>query len=270
MESTTDGRQHDIVVSDNCPACDSKDLDDSLKGIDPVCTECGLVISAANLIDDASETGPSFPDEISEPDRRESWLEHSAVTNSIEKRLAVAFGILEEYASELQLSSKGCERASILFGEATKRKLTHGRAKENVVGAVLYLAAHETEEAPPLSRLNELTGIDRSNVQHVTQVLRTELDISYVDSRPEVYIPFLCQDLDYGDEICNGAHRLVREARDHQLTSGRSPTGLAGAALYCASAGEHSQRIVADAAGVSKETIRVRIAEFREAGVVND
>ena len=269
MKSTTGGRHHKTVASDCCPACDSNDLDDSLKGIDPVCVECGLVISAADLVEN-SEVDPCLSDEVSEPEQRESWLEYCAVTNSIEKRMAVAFGVLEEYASELRLSSKTCDRASILFGEAAKHKLTHGRAKENVVGAVLYIAAHETEEVPPPSRLNELTGTDRSSVQQVTQLLRTELDVDYIDSRPETYVPFLCKDLGYEDRTCNDAHRLLREARDHQLTNGRSPTGLAGAALYCVSAGERSQRIVANAAGVSKETIRVRISEFREAGVIND
>lgn len=48
---------------------------------------------------------------------------------------------------------------------------------------------------------------------------------------------------------------------------GVHPAGVAGAAIYLAADGGVTQRGIAEVAGVTKETIRVRVADFRSEGV---
>jgi transcription initiation factor TFIIIB Brf1 subunit/transcription initiation factor TFIIB len=61
------------------------------------------------------------------------------------------------------------------------------------------------------------------------------------------------------------ATNVIEAARTGDALNGKSPPGVAGAALYLASDSGVTQREVARTAGVTKETIRVRLNALREA-----
>jgi transcription initiation factor TFIIIB Brf1 subunit/transcription initiation factor TFIIB len=104
-------------------------------------------------------------------------------------------------------------------------------------------------------------------VQRVKQMIRTfqeELDRGYIDLSPAAYVPYLCEDADLNDTTTQQASNLINGAKMEDLTPGGHPVGVAAAAVYLVAEEEVSQRGIAAVAGVTKETIRVRLNELRE------
>ena len=65
----------------------------------------------------------------------------------------------------------------------------------------------------------------------------------------------------------NDALKILRNAEDIELTSGRGPAGISAAALYVAALmndEKKTQREVADIAGITEVTIRNRYKELIE------
>ena len=67
--------------------------------------------------------------------------------------------------------------------------------------------------------------------------------------------------------LINDALKILRNAEDVELTSGRGPAGISAAALYVAALmndEKKTQREVADVAGITEVTIRNRYKELTE------
>jgi transcription initiation factor TFIIB len=238
-----------------------------MESIDVICQSCGLVLSSFDLIRTVNRDTELAEEKSKTPEQ--TWLDYCTVTNSSEERVAISLAVLEEYASGLKLSTDARLRAAELLGEVAKQNLSHGRPTEYVVGGVVYLAAREVGEARPLAVVDALTGGEGGEVKRLARVLQVKLDLKHPGCSPVGYVSFLCSELGFDETVRAEAVEVVEAADEAGLANGRSPTGLAGAALYVASGGAKTQRAVADAANVSKETIRVRIAELRKGGIVD-
>ncbi|MFB6202610.1 MAG: transcription initiation factor IIB 2, partial [Halorhabdus sp.] len=80
-------------------------------------------------------------------------------------------------------------------------------------------------------------------------------------------------DLDLSEEVTNRARELLDEAREAGILSGKSPVGLAAAAIYAAAllCNERiTQGAVSNVANISEVTIRNRYKELLEAGSDTD
>ena len=85
------------------------------------------------------------------------------------------------------------------------------------------------------------------------------MDIDVEPVRAEDFVSRYASDLEVSGEVQAEARRIILEARDQGLTSGRSPDGVAAAAIYMAAKSEGeklTQREVAETAGVTEVTIR--------------
>jgi len=94
-----------------------------------------------------------------------------------------------------------------------------------------------------------------------------ELKLKLMPTRPEDYISRFCSELKLGGEVQAKAMEILADAAKKELTSGRGPTGVAGAAIYISSIlcnSRRTQREVADVAGVTEVTIRNRYKELTE------
>ncbi|MDY6770285.1 MAG: transcription initiation factor IIB, partial [Candidatus Nanohaloarchaea archaeon] len=86
-------------------------------------------------------------------------------------------------------------------------------------------------------------------------------------ARPEDYIAKFAGDLKLSGEVQARARKIIEQAREEDLLSGKGPTGVAAAALYIAAVMEdekRTQREVADTVGVTEVTIRNRYKEFAD------
>jgi transcription initiation factor TFIIIB Brf1 subunit/transcription initiation factor TFIIB len=259
-----------------CPDCNGTDLDESIETVDAVCDDCGYVIhDFANpgeflKIDSNKETDRIDSEGDRGQNRQYDWTDVYTVTNSTEQRLATAYESLEHLADVLVLPTEVRKRAASVIATAAKENVIDGRPTEAVVAALVYITAREAETPRPLVLVAENIKWETRQLERLVRSLHCELNLEHHGCHPEEYLPYLRRELGYAEPIEQRAREWIDAARQAGLTNGKSPTGCAGAALYFASDGEQSQRTVAAAVGVSKETIRLRLKEFREEGVGTD
>ena len=253
-----------------CPGCHGTSFDHSLEELNTVCQKCGLVIQDFASTTSAPNQCLDLDRQLSKDQSQESWSDFYTVTNSTERQVATAIKILEKGATALSISDEIRLRASEILGKAMIKNFTDGYLLESAVGAVLYLSASECGKARPVPRLSDCLDAKRSEVNYLIRLFQVELELEYVGRSPEDYLPFLQIELEYSPEVVERAQSVLENARTEGLVNGRNPTGVAGAALYYSGNGEHSQTDIARKGGVSQETIRLRLKEFREGGLLNE
>ncbi|HIK01621.1 TPA: hypothetical protein H1008_00720, partial [archaeon] len=82
---------------------------------------------------------------------------------------------------------------------------------------------------------------------------------------PIDYISRFSSSLKLSPSVQEEAIKILKQAQEHDLVSGRGPTGVAAAAIYVSSTlsnEKRTQREVAEVAGVTEVTIRNRYKEL--------
>jgi transcription initiation factor TFIIB len=259
-----------------CPDCGTTHLDESIEGVDAICKDCGFAIhdvdNPAELLEaDPDRGGDSDElDDRRERSSRQEWAEVYTVTNGTQQRIAWAFEHLEDLADALALSEECKLRAATLVASSASENLIDGRPTDAVVAALASIAARGVGDPRPAAIVAQELDRDADSLDRLVRSLHRELDLDYLGSPPEEYLPYLSEELGFASGIERQARTLIDAAHRAGVINGKSPTGVAGAALYVASAGERSQRDVAATVGISKETIRVRIKEFRQEGILDE
>ena len=98
-----------------------------------------------------------------------------------------------------------------------------------------------------------------------------ELNLEVKPADPESYVPRFVSDLELSDEVERRARELIEAARQDGILSGKSPVGLAAAAVYASALlcnEKVTQSEVSEVADISEVTIRNRYKELLEAGEV--
>jgi transcription initiation factor TFIIB len=94
-----------------------------------------------------------------------------------------------------------------------------------------------------------------------------ELNLEVKPADPEQYVPRFASSLDLSEEVERRARMLLDRAREGGVHSGKSPVGLAAAAVYAASLLTNekvTQNQVSEVADISEVTIRNRYKELLE------
>lgn len=249
-------------VPTRCPACGEDSLDDSLSSIDPICRSCGIVVT---------EETPSHIAESLEQDETEgprTWSEYYKVRNSTEQQIAAAFEELEDVGDRLRLESSERERAAKLYAEAAIETATDGRPASLVIAAVIVHATRLERNRRPLGCIAGFADVEVNSLSRIVSSLPAEVGFDTRTPAPQEYIPWLCSELQINPDSQERAITFVDELADQGRIAGKHPVGIASAAIYMAAGGVRTQRSIANSAGITEETIRVRVADCREAGVV--
>jgi len=243
-----------------CPACGNGDIDESVSGFDGVCDACGFVIH--------DETDPTPPDwqlaeNNSEETQRDDWLAVCQVRDATEKQLAQAFAAIEDLAQTLNLPTGLRQDSADLYCEAFRSKTTDGRDTTSFVAACVRLASLQSEKPIPTSRLTEIEDAESKKFRLSYNALQEELERSPPTPTPVDYIWFLDKALDLDESKITATDRALQAVTGDDALIGKDPKGIAAATVYLK--GEHyTQAAVAEAVGVSTETIRVRANQLQE------
>lgn len=155
----------------------------------------------------------------------------------------------------------------MLYRRAVSQNLVRGRSVEGVAAAALYGACRRCEVP---RTLNEITAASRANKKEVGRTYRyisRELKLNLQPASPIVYINRFCRELELPGHVENAAIRILNQAVEAELTSGRGPTGVAAASIYVASVlynSRKTQKCIAETVGVTEVTIRNRYKELAE------
>ncbi|WP_135854206.1 transcription initiation factor IIB [Halorussus salinus] len=289
-----------------CPECGGKVTSDEEHG-ETVCTECGLVVEE-DTVDrgpewrafDSSEkdeksrvgapttkmmhdkglsTNIGWQDKDAygrslgsrqrqKMQRLRKWNERFRTRDSKERNLKQALGEIDRMASALGLPEDVRETASVIYRRALDEDLLPGRSIEGVATAALYAAARQTGTPRSIDEVANVSRIDEMEFKRTYRYIVRELNLQIQPADPEQYVARFASELGISDEAERRARELLRNAKRQGIHSGKSPVGLAAAAVYAGpllTNEKVTQSEVSDVAQVSEVTIRNRYHELLEA-----
>jgi transcription initiation factor TFIIB len=290
----------------SCPECGGQVINDETHG-ESVCAECGLVVEEDDIdrgpewrafdakekdeksrvgapttntmhdkglstnIDwrDQDAYGRSLDSRQRQKMRRlRKWNERFRTRDSKERNLKQALGEIDRMASALGLPENVRETASVIYRRALDEDLLPGRSIEGVSTACTYAAARMADVPRSLDEISEVSRVGKDEVARTYRYVVRELKLEVKPADPESYVPRFASDLQLSDETELRAKELLENAKEQGIHSGKSPVGLAAAAVYAAALltnEKTTQAAVSEVADISEVTIRNRYHELLEA-----
>ncbi|MGM0716653.1 MAG: transcription initiation factor IIB [Halobacteriota archaeon] len=288
----------------SCPECDGQ-LKSA--GAETVCTDCGLVVeedgidrgpewrafdasekdeksrvgapTTKMMHDDGLSTNIGWQDKDAygnslsgrqrkKVQRMRTWNERFRTRNSKERNLKQALGEIERMSSALGLPQSVRETASMIYRQALKNDMLPGRSIEGIATAALHAAARMERIPRSVDEIAAVSRVDEEEFKRAYRYINRELELAIQPPDPNEYLPRFASDLDVDDETEHRARELLETGKRANLHSGKSPVGLAAAAIYAAAQftpDTLTQRDVAKATDISEVTIRNRYQELLEA-----
>ena len=302
---TTEDTSEESSEQTACPECGGTLLIDDEHG-ETVCEDCGLVVEEdeidpgpewrafdASEKDEKSRVGApttnmmhdkglstnidwrdkdAYGNSLSSRQRQKmqrlrKWNERFRTRDSKERNLKQALGEIDRMASALGLPENVRETASVIYRRALDEDLLPGRSIEGVSTASLYAAARQAGTPRSLDEIDAVSRVEKDEVARTYRYVVRELNLEIQPADPESYVPRFVSDLDLSDEVERRARELLDSARDRGILSGKSPVGLAAAAVYAAALLTNekvTQSEVSEVANISEVTIRNRYKELLE------
>jgi transcription initiation factor TFIIB len=289
-----------------CPECGGKLTADSEHG-ETVCRDCGLVVEEDEIDrgpewrafdsaekDEKSRVGApttnmmhdkglstnidwrdqdAYGNSLGSRQRQKmqrlrKWNERFRTRDSKERNLKQALGEIDRMASALGLPDNVRETASVIYRRALDENLLPGRSIEGVSTASVYAAARQAGVPRSLDEVAGVSRVEKSEIARTYRYVVRELGLEVQPADPESYVPRFASELGLSEEAENRARQLLKNAKEQGVHSGKSPVGLAAAAVYAASLltnEKTTQAAVSEVADISEVTIRNRYHELLEA-----
>jgi len=200
--------------------------------------------------------------------RLRKWNERFRTRDSKERNLKQALGEIDRMASALGLPENVRETASVIYRRALDENLLPGRSIEGVSTASVYAAARQAGVPRSLDEITDVSRVEKSEIARTYRYVVRELGLEVKPADPESYVPRFVSDLGLSEESERRARQLLSNAKEQGVHSGKSPVGLAAAAVYAAALltnEKTTQAAVSEVADISEVTIRNRYHELLEA-----
>jgi transcription initiation factor TFIIB len=295
-----------------CPECGGDIAADAVHG-ETVCQDCGLVVDEnsidrgpewrafdSNERDNKSRVGApttnmmhdkglstnidwrdkdAYGNSLSSKQRQKmqrlrKWNERFRTRDSKERNLKQALGEIDRMASALGLPENVRETASVIYRRALDENLLPGRSIEGVATAAVYAAARQANVPRSLDEVARVCRVGKSEFRRTYRYIVKQLGLEIGPADPAEYVPRFASELGASDATERRATELLAAGADAGVFSGKSPVGLAAAALYAGAmlTGEGlTQRETGEVADISEVTIRNRYTELLEvAGVITE
>ncbi len=200
--------------------------------------------------------------------RLRKWNERFRTRDAKERNLKQALGEIDRMASALGLPDNVRETASVIYRRALEDDLLPGRSIEGVATSCVYAAARQAGVPRSLDEINDVSRVDKDEIARTYRYVIRELGLEVKPADPASYVPRFASSLELSDEAQHRARELLENAKQKGVHSGKSPVGLAAAAVYAAALltnEKTTQAKVSDVADISEVTIRNRYHELLEA-----
>jgi len=197
--------------------------------------------------------------------RLRMWQRRMRISDAIDRNLAFALSELDRMGSQLGLPRNIREIAAVLYRKAVINKLVRGRSIEGMVSACLYAACRIANAPRTLDEIEDVSKVDKKEIGRSYRYLARELNLRLKPTSPIDYVIRFGDQLGISEKTKRRAVKILNQAIEKGLTSGKGPTGIAAAAIYIASLleGEKmTQREVAEVARVTEVTVRNRYKEL--------
>ncbi len=199
--------------------------------------------------------------------RLRKWQIRSRVHSSVDRNLAQAMAELDRLTDKLHIPPPIKEKAAVIYRKALDKGLVRGRSISAIAAASLYAACRLTQTPRTLRELSEFSPIDKKDIARCYRLLLRDLGLKMPIPAAQLRVPKIASKVDVGETTQQRAVEILREAERLKTTAGKDPMGLAAAALYIACVmndEKRTQKMIADAAGVTEVTIRNRYKGLKE------
>jgi len=290
------------VLDPSCPECSGEVRYD---GNDYFCSDCGVLISDTMLDvgpewrsydDDKQITRVGSPmnktihdkglstviaggnrdakgnvisnDKRGRINRLRKWNTRFATKNSREENIQKGFTEIKRMSSELDVADHVEETACTVYRRASEEDLLPGRSIEGVATASIYIAARQSHIPITIDQTVEYSRIKEQEFLSTFKHLQQELNLEIEPPKIQTFLTRIASELEVDSETERLADDLVEQVVTANMHSGKSPSGMAAAAIYAASViqnkKEVTQKEAADAADVCALTIRSRYQSILE------
>jgi len=198
--------------------------------------------------------------------RLRRWQNRFNINSSEERNLSLAMGELLMVTDRLHTSRAVKEQAAFIYRRALKEGVIRGRSIAAVMAASLYVAYRVTRTPITLSEIASNSPIDKKEIARCYRLLLRELNLRVPIQKAQFSVSKVASKVELGEETQRKAVEILGEADRLKITVGKDPMGLAASALYlaCVMNGEsRTQKVIAEAAGVTEVTIRNRYKEMK-------
>ncbi len=189
------------------------------------------------------------------------------VSTAIESNLRLALSEIKRIVSVLGLPSYVEEEIARIYTEAVQRGLVRGHSTEAVVAGVVYAVLRMYDIPRTLNEVSDVTGIDKKKVAKNFKYVSRNLNIRTLPIDPMNYVSRFASELQLKPKTQSKALDIVQIAVREEITSGRSPKGIAAGALYIASKIHNERKTqaeIAKVADVTEVTVRNSYKELIE------
>lgn len=290
-----------------CPECSASAIIRSSDQGELICGECGLVLDETNIDHgpewrafDASErqqkarTGAPLTEmkhdrglsttidwkdrdahgQVIASEKRNRlrrmrrWQKRIQTGSAGDRNLQYALSEISRMASALGIPKATQEVASVVYRQALDNDLIRGRSIEAIASGSLYIACRQDGIPRNIAEMTEVSRIAQKDIVRAYRFLSRELNLEVQPADPTQYIPRFASALDLGENVQSKAREIIETCAEKGILSGKSPTGLAAAAIYAAALlcnEKRTQREVADVANTTEVTIRNRYQEQMDA-----
>ncbi|MFB6070868.1 MAG: transcription initiation factor IIB family protein [Halanaeroarchaeum sp.] len=303
---TKERDEHETEATDECPECGGLVVNDEEHG-ESVCADCGLVVEEDGIDhgpewrafdsqekDKKSRVGAPTTNTMHDKglstnidwrdkdaygnslgsrqrqkmQRLRKWNERFRTRDAKERNLKQALGEIDRMASATGLPDTVRETASVIYRRALEEDLLPGRSIEGVATSCVYAAARQAGVPRSLDEITDVSRVEKDEIARTYRYIVRELGLEVKPADPNSYVPRFASDLGLSDESQHRARELLENAKEKGVHSGKSPVGLAAAAVYAAALltnEKTTQAKVSEVADISEVTIRNRYHELLEA-----
>jgi transcription initiation factor TFIIB len=195
------------------------------------------------------------------------WQRRARVANTTDRNLTSALMTITKLSGDLRLPSNVLETASMVYRQMLQLNLIRGRTIHSVGSASVYLACRKCGIARSLDEVAAASGIARKDLGRAYRFLRRQLSDTVPLMTSEHYVSRFMNHLDLEGDAETLALKLIRAARQAQLTVGKAPISIAAAAIYIAAlviGKRRTQRQIAEVTNITEVTVRNRYKDFVE------
>jgi len=201
--------------------------------------------------------------------RLRKWDNRSKVTKSKDKNLHDALIFLARVSSKLSLPEYIIEESSNLYRKALERNMIRGRSISAMIASSIYAACRLNNQTLTIKDIAIASLVKEKEIARCYRLLYYELELKPGIADPAKNLSWIADGVGLHQKVVRTALDILNKAKADGELTGKSPVGLAGAALYIAAKmhdANVTQRDIGLVANITEVTIRNRYKDLRKYG----
>lgn len=190
------------------------------------------------------------------------------IDESKTRNLSISLTELDRMIGALNLPSIVKERAASLYRRALDLDLIRGRSIDAFVTASIYAACRLMGVPRSLKEIAEESKQEFSEISLTYRIMHKEMNLKPPVDDPYKYVPSIASKIDVNQSTEQLAISILKKGEEKRYLTGKTPRGLAAAALYMACQGTNVKRVqhdIAKAAETTEVTLRKHYRGLKDA-----